>query len=38
VPVYKFLQEPIVRKYGQEVYDALDTIAKGDWEEIDFKE
>lgn len=38
MPVYKFLQEPIVRKYGQEVYEALDTIAKGDWEEIDFKE
>jgi hypothetical protein len=38
VPVYAFLREPIVRKYGEEVYKALDTIAKGDWEEIDFKE
>jgi len=38
VPVYQFLREPIVRKYGQEVYEALDTIAKGDWEEIDFNQ
>lgn len=38
VPVYQFLREPIVRKYGQEIYDALDTIAQGGWEEIDFKE
>ncbi len=38
VPVYQFLREPIVRKYGQEIYDALDTIAHGGWEEIDFKE
>lgn len=38
VPVYTFLREPIVRKYGQEIYDALDTIAQGGWEEIDFKE
>jgi hypothetical protein len=38
VPVYQFLKEPIIRKYGQEFYEALDTIAKGEWEEIDFKE
>lgn len=38
VPAYQFLKEPIIRKYGQEFYDALDTIAKGEWEEIDFKE
>jgi len=38
VPVYQFLREPLVRKYGEAVYEALDTIAKGDWEEIDFKE
>lgn len=38
VPVYQFLKEPIIRKYGEEFYEALDTIAKGDWEEIDFKE
>lgn len=34
VPVYQFLKEPLVRKYGQDFYDALDTIAKGEWEEI----
>lgn len=38
VPVYQFLKEPIIRKYGEEFYDALDTIAKGEWQEIDFKE
>ncbi|HPG12001.1 MAG TPA: DUF3109 family protein [Chitinophagaceae bacterium] len=38
VPVYQFLKEPIIRKYGEEFYEALDTIAKGEWEEIDFKE
>jgi len=39
VPVYQFLKEPIIRKYGEEFYNALDTIAKGEWEEIkDFKE
>ncbi|MBZ4189718.1 DUF3109 family protein [Niabella beijingensis] len=27
VPVYKFLKEPITRKYGQEFYDVLDQIA-----------
>lgn len=30
VPVYKFLEEPLVRKYGQEWWDELHTIAK-DW-------
>ena len=38
VPVYQFLKEPLVRKYGEDFYNALDTIAKGDWEEIDFNE
>jgi hypothetical protein len=38
VPVYQFLKEPLIRKYGEEFYNALDTIAKGEWEEIDFKE
>ncbi|HBB57207.1 MAG TPA: DUF3109 domain-containing protein, partial [Chitinophagaceae bacterium] len=38
VPVYQFLKEPIVRKWGLEFWQALDTIAKGEWEEIDFKE
>lgn len=28
VPVYKFLQEPLVRKYGQSWWDELDDIAK----------
>lgn len=28
VPVYKFLQEAIVRKYGEDFYGALDSIAK----------
>ena len=28
VPVYQFLKEPIVRKYGEEFYNALDHIAK----------
>jgi hypothetical protein len=35
VPVYQFLKEPIVRKYGADFYNALDTIAKGEWEEMD---
>lgn len=30
VPVYKFLEEPLVRKYGQEWWDELYAIAK-DW-------
>ncbi len=39
VPVYQFLKEPIIRKYGEHFYKALDTIANGEWEEIkDFKE
>ncbi|MEO6612647.1 MAG: DUF3109 family protein [Chitinophagaceae bacterium] len=28
VPTYEFLKEPLVRKYGQEFYNALDKIAK----------
>ncbi|KIC96058.1 DUF3109 family protein [Flavihumibacter solisilvae] len=28
VPVYVFLKEPIIRKYGQEYYDALDAYYK----------
>ena len=27
IPVYKFLKEPLVRRFGQEWYDELDTIA-----------
>ncbi len=28
VPVYQFLKEPIIRKYGEEFYSALDTVAQ----------
>jgi len=28
VPVYKFLKEPLIRKYGVEFYDTLDAVAK----------
>ena len=35
IPAYQFLKEPIIRKYGEEFYEALDTIAKGEWEEIE---
>jgi hypothetical protein len=28
VPVYEFLKEPLIRKYGQEFYNALDKFAK----------
>lgn len=28
VPVYQFLKEPIIRKYGQDFYDALEKAAK----------
>jgi hypothetical protein len=28
VPVYQFLKEPLVRKYGQEFYNALDKVAQ----------
>ena len=33
VPVYEFLKEPLIRKYGQEFYDALEKIAKEDFHE-----
>lgn len=33
VPVYKFLREAIVRKYGEEFYTVLDTIATGQYRE-----
>lgn len=29
VKVYEFLKEPLIRKYGEAFYTALDTIAKG---------
>lgn len=28
LPVYKFLKEPLIRKYGEEFYEALDAVAK----------
>ena len=28
VPTYQFLKEPLVRKYGEEFYEALDKVAK----------
>lgn len=28
VPVYRFLKEPLIRKYGADFYDALDATAK----------
>jgi hypothetical protein len=31
VPVYKFLKEPLIRKFGQEWYDALEEVAI-EWE------
>ena len=33
VPVYEFLKEPLIRKYGQEFYAALEKIAKEDFQE-----
>jgi hypothetical protein len=33
VPVYKFLKEPLIRKYGEEFYETLDAIATGYFEE-----
>lgn len=35
VPVYQFLKEPLIRKYGEEFYQALHEIANGEWEQID---
>lgn len=32
VKVYQFLKEPLIRKYGEEFYNVLDQIAKGDYE------
>jgi hypothetical protein len=28
VPVYQFLKEPIIRKYGETFYNTLDEIAQ----------
>ena len=32
MPAYKFLKEPLIRKYGKEFYEALDTVAKDYYE------
>lgn len=37
VPVYEFLKEPIVRKWGIGFWEALDAIAKGTWKEKEKK-
>jgi hypothetical protein len=31
VPVYRFLKESIIRKYGTSFYEALDRVARGDY-------
>ena len=28
VPVYEFLKEALIRKFGEEFYEALDSVAK----------
>lgn len=33
VPVYKFLKEPLTRKYGEKFYEALEAIASDHFEE-----
>jgi len=33
VPVYQFLKEPLIRKYGEEFYDTLDNIAQQYYQE-----
>lgn len=35
VPVYQFLKEPLIRKYGEEFYDTLDAVAKEYFEKKD---
>lgn len=32
IPVYKFLKEPLIRKFGEEFYEALDKVAKEHYE------
>lgn len=38
VTAYEFLKEPLIRKYGEEFYEALDTIAKKTWKEKETNE
>jgi len=33
VPVYVFLKDAIIRKFGEEFYEVLDKVAKGEMEE-----
>jgi len=33
VPVYQFLKEPLIRKYGETFYEVLDKIAQKKWKE-----
>lgn len=33
VPVYEFLKEPLIRKYGREFYEALEKVAKEHYSE-----
>lgn len=33
VPVYEFLKEPLIRKYGKTFYEVLDHVAKKKWKE-----
>lgn len=35
VPVYQFLKEPIIRKYGEEFFEALDAVAQHKKEQDD---
>lgn len=32
MPTYQFLKEPLIRKYGEEFYEVLDTIARDQYE------
>jgi len=38
VPVYQFLKEPLVRKYGETFYEVLDKIAQKKWKEEEEEE
>jgi hypothetical protein len=35
LPVYQFLKEPLIRKYGEEFYEALDAVAKDYFQVLD---
>ncbi|HEY6504359.1 MAG TPA: DUF3109 family protein [Chitinophagaceae bacterium] len=38
VPVYQFLKEPLIRKYGETFYEVLDKIAQKKWKEEEVSE